>query len=609
MDPLTFSQLTQDLRTRFVALNQQATQMPATQRNNANLWVSAIQELQAALEELSVAEEELRLQNEELLATRWAVEVERQRYRELFEFAPDAYLVTDQHGTIQEANRVAGSLFDVEPSYLTGKPITSFVLLQDRSDWRQRLLQIRQAIAEAEWEVSCQSRSGKQIDIAVKVAIVRDGQGQVSSLRWLLRDLTTRKQTERELHTLNSQLIQRDHLNTIIKVIGDQLRQSLDRDEILHITVCKLTEALGLTACNIGLYDLESQQSIIYSVYRELDEHHASLRLRSVMMQEFEREYDQLLHNQEFQFCAIVPDAQGRRLSMLACPILDQQQILGDLWCFSNSERYLTLDEIFLIRQVCDQCAIALRQAHLFQEAQLQVVELQKLNWLKEDFLSAVSHELRTPLTNIKMALHLMQLIKTEEQQSRCLNIMQMECDREIDLVTNLLDLQELEAERYPIFIRGMIDLQEWLPMTLAPLRRPMQEQQQTLTVTLAEQLPPLFSDQNNLRRILVELLRNAHKYTPVGGEVRLAIAYNAQHAHFTFVVQNQAEIPSDQLERIFEKFYRSPQPTLWQTGGIGLGLSLVKKLVEHLQGQIEVNSRNGWTTFLVQLPSLSEPV
>ncbi|MBI3949653.1 MAG: PAS domain-containing protein [Acidobacteria bacterium] len=85
--------------------------------------LESLEALQTALEELKVAEEELFEQNEELIAARQALETERQRYQDLFNFAPDGYLLTDMNGTIQEANRAVAHLFSVERHYLVSKPL------------------------------------------------------------------------------------------------------------------------------------------------------------------------------------------------------------------------------------------------------------------------------------------------------------------------------------------------------------------------------------------------------------------------------------------------------------------------------------------------------
>ncbi len=157
-------------------------------------------ELTTALEEAQVAGEELREQNEELMSTRQAVEVERQRYQDLFEFAPDGYVVTDAHGRIQEANRATAALLGITQESLIGKPLSNLIVPQDRRALRQYMIQLcRHAPPQPEWEVRLQPRSVVPVLVALTVAIVHDTQGHVVTLRWQLRDSTARKRAEEEL--------------------------------------------------------------------------------------------------------------------------------------------------------------------------------------------------------------------------------------------------------------------------------------------------------------------------------------------------------------------------------------------------------------------------
>lgn len=255
---------------------------------------------------------------------------------------------------------------------------------------------------------------------------------------------------------------------------------------------------------------------------------------------------------------------------------------------------------------------------------------------LKEDFLSAIDHELRTPLSNMKMAIHLLKTAPIKLEQERYLEIIQAMCAREIELITNLLDLQRLEVGSYSEVLVEVVNLQSWLPSLLEPFCYLPQQRKQTVQVNLPPEIPRLVIDRVSLRRILTELLNNACKYTPVGGEIALSVRYDQLvvekkpepeiHCVYplaeaklptkrglgapqftgvtTFTVRNSAEIHPTQLSRIFEKFYRGSQLDPWQQGGMGVGLALVQKLVEHLGGTIQVESSSGWTTFTVSFAS-----
>ncbi len=295
---------------------------------------------------------------------------------------------------------------------------------------------------------------------------------------------------------------------------------------------------------------------------------------------------------------------------MLAYPIFDDLGVIGDLWLINQPSYIFNEREICLMQQVASSCAIAIRQARLYAASKKQIKELEKLHQLKDDFLSSVSHELRTPLTNMKMAIHLLKIAKTELAQERYLEVLQSECVREIELVNNLLDLQRLEVATYSLSPQVVI-LNDWLPLLLEPFKLRTQKRQQRLDVNISPGISELICDQSCLERILVELLNNACKYTSDEGKITLKIHAELDYSPFThkpepmaiFTISNSTEIPAVELPRIFEKFYRIPNADPWKQGGTGLGLALVQKLVAQLQGTISVESVLGWTTFSVKLP------
>ncbi|MBD2523367.1 PAS domain S-box protein [Nostoc sp. FACHB-133] len=189
-------------------------QVRSQTQNYLKVWVEAQsaeimqvnQELQLALEELQVVEEELREQNEELSVARELVELERQRYQDLFEFAPDGYLVTDVAGIIQEANRAAATMLAVRQKYLRNKPLILFIAHQDRQAFNARLNNSQQL---QEWEISLKPRGGKAFPARIRVAAIYDSKGDLVGWRWLLCDISERQQTKEALRQAYEELEQR----------------------------------------------------------------------------------------------------------------------------------------------------------------------------------------------------------------------------------------------------------------------------------------------------------------------------------------------------------------------------------------------------------------
>ena len=489
-------------------------------------------------------------------------------------------------------------------------------------------------------------------------------EGKISAIASTAQDITERKQAESALLrakvaeaanlALESQVQERTlelqqalNFEARLKSITDKVRDSLDESQIVQAAVQELALGLNVGCCNMAFYNLEQGTSTIcYEYVISIP----TSQGRIAQMANFPELYRQLLQNQYFQFCSIVPHPKRGRVAMLACPIADEQGVMGDLWLINQKNYVFNQSEIRLVQQVANQCAIAIRQARLYQAAQAQVEELEKLNQLKDDFLSTVSHELRTPVSNMKMSIHMLRIAPTAAAREHYLEILQNECKREIELINDLLDLQRLEAGAYTTS-QEVVNLQHWLPSIIEPFKVRTQERQQKLRLLLSE-LPAIVSDTTILGRILSELLNNACKYTPKDGEITLSFwsksdsskqfeeleppiaspkinekisavrkveqfsldssptilgesladQASANRIAIIFTITNQAEIPQIELPHIFKKFYRVPGADRWKQGGTGLGLALLQKLVETLEGTISVESSEGWTSFTVKL-------
>lgn len=524
-------------------------------------------------------------------------------------------VINQSSSRIVYVNEAFTRMTGYSPQEVLGK--SPRLLLQGPKSNRAALQSLRTALQTkqpVEVEMINYRKDGSQFWVELSVTPVADENRNYTHFVAMQRDITERKQAEEAMQQLNAnlerqvqertlQLQQALEFEAMLKRITDKVRDSLDESQIMQTAVQELALVLGISGCNAAWYNLDQGTSTIcYEYVTKIP----AYRRRAMQMADFPEIYRQILQGQYFQFCSILPNPVRGHVAMLACPIINDEGVQGDLWLINHKDYIFNDLEIRLVQQVANQCAIAIRQARLYQAATAQVKELEKLNRLKDDFLSTVSHELRTPVTNMKMAIHMLQLAPGLQQRERYLKILQVECDRELELINNLLDLQiPLEAVSHSNELTA-VDIHNWLPKIIEPFQMRVSERQQSLRLALPSSLLPLFCDRASLERVLAELLNNAYKYTATGGEIILRVCHqrHQEKSSTIFTISNSAEIPVAELPHIFDKFYRVPNGNPWQQSGTGLGLALVQKLVKRLQGTIQVESSRGWTTFTVQLPS-----
>ncbi|MFS8779216.1 PAS domain S-box protein [Synechococcus sp. W55.1] len=444
-----------------------------------------------------------------------------------------------------------------------------------------------------EWEIRLLRELTDQLAIALQQAQLYE---QVKALNQTLEERVQQRTADLERAL---------QFEALLKRITDRVRDSLDEAEILNTALRELGENLNVDGCDIGLYNADLTLSTIsYEYCPRCD---SALNAATPMVGGlYDDLYRQLTRGQPCLFCVISPDPPRPAKDhcvVVACPLSDKDQVLGDLWLFRCSGHPFDEQELALVQQVANQCAIGLRQARLFQAAQEQVQALERLNRLKDDFISTVSHELRTPLTSLKMALKMLQIASSGEKQAQYLSIAERECQREIELINDLLDWQRMKAGAYALNLQTLT----WETL-LGDLLLAIGERAHAKGQSFQASVPlesSITTDPLLLGRILRELLHNAVKYTPPQGSIRLQIETENRQSHIQ--VSNSQEIPSEELTRIFERFYRIPKSDPWKEGGTGLGLALVKQMVDQLRGSIEVSSAAGWTTFTLHLPPLPQ--
>jgi signal transduction histidine kinase/CheY-like chemotaxis protein len=391
--------------------------------------------------------------------------------------------------------------------------------------------------------------------------------------------------------------------------ITKKVRETLDERQICTTVVNELTAALQLGRCHIGLYDLERAMAAI--AYECVDDLPPNLG-KVYAFNQFQEIYAPLQAGQLAQ-CQLEANSShqvSRATVLLACPLCDQDDIIGDIWLYRTGSIRFSDDEVGLVEQITDQTTIALRQARLYQSSQAQVKELEQLNYAKDEFLKTISHELKTPLTSVKMATDTLQTIwqqpgdPSQHQQAatKLLPVVAEGCDREIKLVNTLLEFVQLDTQTESEIV-DIIDPQEVLAHLTNAFQRRCAAKQLTFELAMASPLPLMQTNADILSRLLNEILDNAYKYTPSGETIVLKTGYENQHCYIQ-VSNTGVTLSETDLVHIFDRFYRVPRQNRWAYSGVGLGLALVKKQVEYLGGTISAVSTPNQLTLTVTLPA-----
>nr|WP_206529552.1 ATP-binding protein [Brevibacillus sp. SYP-B805] len=231
------------------------------------------------------------------------------------------------------------------------------------------------------------------------------------------------------------------------------------------------------------------------------------------------------------------------------------------------------------------------------------ITEIRRLEKMRSNFVTNVSHELRTPITSIKGFTETL-LDGAMYDEETCRNFLQIiydESERLFRMIRDILDLSKIEQKKIPLDIRRL-NVHQLIHDLAALLQE--QVQRKNLSLNLPEMAEVwLHTDRDSLHQILLNLVSNAIAYTPEGGTITISVEQD-QERTIIRVSDTGIGIPEEDLGRIFERFYRVDKARARDSGGTGLGLSIVKHLVENLDGQISVESKEGvGTTFTVSLP------
>ncbi len=235
--------------------------------------------------------------------------------------------------------------------------------------------------------------------------------------------------------------------------------------------------------------------------------------------------------------------------------------------------------------------------------ASKEIERLTKLDEIKSELVSNVSHELRTPLSIIKSYSEaLINQVEPEDHKTRekFLSVIGDETDRLSNIVSNLLDISRIESGKFTLYF-NKTKLEDIVNSVISVFKT--KSANINIFTDFQKNLPPIEADEDKIREVLINLVANSIKFSPMGGTINIAVV-TQDDLICCSVSDTGIGIPKDQLDRIFEKFYRVDNSDTYEIEGTGLGLSIVKHIMDAHQGGITVDSIMGkGSVFSIYLP------
>jgi len=296
--------------------------------------------------------------------------------------------------------------------------------------------------------------------------------------------------------------------------------------------------------------------------------------------------------------------------SLLAVPMMTKGHVIGTLSVDDDTPDAFDEDEGRLLTIAAAQAATTIENARLYESLKerarrlkLAFDELKELNRLKSEFVQNVSHELRTPLTFIRGYVELLRdgsLGDISSTQLEALQVVSAKTEALTHLVSDIISLQKAEMtalDLAPVSLADVIDL------TLRGAEAAIHEAGLTLTQEVPFDLEPVLADRSRLGQVLDNLIGNALKFTPAGGEIEIQVQ-DLDEFERVSVTDTGIGIPASKQKKVFEPFYQIDGSSTRRFGGAGLGLAIVRQIVEAHGGTVGVISEPGkGSTFYFTVP------
>ena len=534
----------------------------------------------------------------------------------------DAIASKTLEGIVTSWNAAAERLFGFTAQEMVGRSILTIIPEELHHEEAEILAKLRAGQRIERQETVRVHKSGRRLEISLTVSPIRDSHGRVVGAAKIAHDITERRRVERALKDEATAL---ETLNRLGQAVASQL-------ELQSVVQLVTDSATRLTGAAFGAFFYNVSQSDSYWLYalsgvpreafanfpmpRNTEVFGPTFRGEAVVRSDDIRKDPRYGRNDPLKG---MPEGHLPVCSYLAVPVkLHTGEVIGGLFFGHPEPGVFSERSERLAVGIAAQASIAMANARLFESVKTLAIEREKLlaseraaraeaerlSHMKDEFLATLSHELRTPLNAIQgWTTLLRQKSHTVEDRERGLETIERNVRAQAQIVNDLLDMSRIVSGKIHLEVQP-IQLHEVIDSAIDSIRQSAAAKQIRVHKLLDSSIGWIRGDPNRLQQVLWNLLSNAVKFTPKGGKIQIVL--ERVNSHVEVVIEDTGiGIRADFLPYVFDRFRQGDATTTRRYGGLGLGLSIVRTLVELHGGSVRVKSagENQGSTFIVALP------
>ncbi|GIK59030.1 MAG: GAF domain-containing sensor histidine kinase [Chloroflexi bacterium] len=390
---------------------------------------------------------------------------------------------------------------------------------------------------------------------------------------------------------------------SIFQRIDQQLNKSLELNRVLSLALNWAIALINADGGSIGLFEQPEEappylRLMVFRGAEEVDETRDVAVDHPIVRQVLVENRAILTHN-----VSEAESIDGTPATVqLAVPIQQAGHVTGLITLETQHAREINREDIAFVERLADRAAVAINNAQLYEQ-------INAANQAKSEFVSLVAHELRVPMTSIKGYADLIVsgvAGPLNEQQTQFLEVIRRNLQRMSTLITDLSDINRIESGKMT-FNNKAFDIRETVADVTGSLHERIDARQQTLDINIEDEVPDVYADPVRIAQVLTNLVSNANKYTPDGGQIFVRVVREPGFAAVS-VRDTGIGISEENQKKLFTQFFRAEDHAVREQPGWGLGLSIVRKMVEAQGGQIRFTSELGkGSTFTFTIPLAKE--